>query len=179
MRQAASPVRWVETIRRMVDAGVTHIVECGPGKVLAGMTKRIAPGRASRFAAADRASLEEALEMLEGKVALVTGASRGIGHAIADELREHGAKVVGTATTRGQALEEAFQADRARLLDVRDAAPVRRARESIQKELGDDPDPGEQRRHHARQPGAAHEGRGVGRGDRDQPARACFACRAR
>jgi [acyl-carrier-protein] S-malonyltransferase len=61
VRQAASPVRWVETIRRMADAGVTHIVECGPGKVLAGMTKRIAPGIKS-FAAADRASLEEALK---------------------------------------------------------------------------------------------------------------------
>jgi [acyl-carrier-protein] S-malonyltransferase len=61
VRQAASPVRWVEIIRRMVDAGVTHIVECGPGKALAGMTKRIAPGVKS-FAAADRASLEEALK---------------------------------------------------------------------------------------------------------------------
>jgi len=61
VRQAASPVRWVETIRRMADSGVTHIVECGPGKVLAGMTKRIAPGVKS-FAAADRASLEEALK---------------------------------------------------------------------------------------------------------------------
>jgi [acyl-carrier-protein] S-malonyltransferase len=61
VRQAAAPVRWVETIRRMADAGITHIVECGPGKVLAGMTKRIAPGLKS-FGAADRASLEEALK---------------------------------------------------------------------------------------------------------------------
>ena len=61
VRQAASPVRWVETIKKMADSGVTHIVECGPGKVLAGMTKRIAPGVKS-FAAADRASLEEALK---------------------------------------------------------------------------------------------------------------------
>ncbi len=61
VRQAASPVRWVETIGRMVDSGVTHIVECGPGKVLAGMTKRIAPGVKS-LAAADRASLEQALK---------------------------------------------------------------------------------------------------------------------
>ena len=61
VRQAASPVRWVETIKKMVDSGVTHIVECGPGKVLAGMTKRIAPNVKS-FAAADRASLEEALK---------------------------------------------------------------------------------------------------------------------
>ena len=61
VRQAASPVRWVETIRKMADAGVTHIVECGTGKVLAGMTKRIAPG-VKALAAADRASLEEALK---------------------------------------------------------------------------------------------------------------------
>jgi [acyl-carrier-protein] S-malonyltransferase len=61
VRQAASPVRWVETIRKMADSGVTHIVECGPGKVLAAMTKRIAPG-VKALAAADRASLEEALK---------------------------------------------------------------------------------------------------------------------
>jgi [acyl-carrier-protein] S-malonyltransferase len=61
VRQAAAPVRWVETIRRMVDAGATHIVECGPGKVLAAMTRRIAPGVQS-LAAADRASLEQALK---------------------------------------------------------------------------------------------------------------------
>jgi [acyl-carrier-protein] S-malonyltransferase len=41
--QAASPVRWVETIRVIAAQGVTHIVECGPGKVLTGLTKRIAP----------------------------------------------------------------------------------------------------------------------------------------
>jgi [acyl-carrier-protein] S-malonyltransferase len=61
VRQAAAPVRWAEVIRKMADSGVTHIVECGPGKVLAGMTKRIAPGVAA-LAAADRASLEEALK---------------------------------------------------------------------------------------------------------------------
>jgi [acyl-carrier-protein] S-malonyltransferase len=41
--QAASPVRWVETIRAFASRGVTHIVECGPGKVLTGLAKRIAP----------------------------------------------------------------------------------------------------------------------------------------
>jgi len=61
VRQAAAPVRWVETIRKMADSGVTHIVECGPGKVLAAMTKRIAPG-VKALAAADRASLEQALK---------------------------------------------------------------------------------------------------------------------
>ncbi len=42
-RQAASPVLWVSTIREFATAGVTHIAECGPGKVLAGMIKRTAP----------------------------------------------------------------------------------------------------------------------------------------
>lgn len=41
VRQAASPVRWVEIIQKMAAMGVTHVVECGPGKVLAGLTKRI------------------------------------------------------------------------------------------------------------------------------------------
>ena len=41
--QAASPVRWVETIRAIAARGITHVVECGPGKVLAGLTRRIVP----------------------------------------------------------------------------------------------------------------------------------------
>lgn len=43
VRQAAAPVRWVETIQAMAKMGVTHVVECGPGKVLTGLTKRIEP----------------------------------------------------------------------------------------------------------------------------------------
>ena len=43
-RQASNPVHWTATIRAMADRGVTHIVECGPGRVLAGLTKRIAEG---------------------------------------------------------------------------------------------------------------------------------------
>lgn len=40
-RQAYQPVRWVELVRALRARGVTHVVECGPGKVLAGLTKRI------------------------------------------------------------------------------------------------------------------------------------------
>jgi [acyl-carrier-protein] S-malonyltransferase len=61
VRQAASPVRWVETIRKMVAMGATHIVECGPGRVLAGMTRRIDPSVQS-ITLADRAALEQALQ---------------------------------------------------------------------------------------------------------------------
>jgi [acyl-carrier-protein] S-malonyltransferase len=43
-RQAANPVHWTATVRAMGDRGVTHIVECGPGKVLSGLTRRIAEG---------------------------------------------------------------------------------------------------------------------------------------
>ena len=42
-RQAANPVRWSETVRKMSELGVTHVVECGPGRVLSGLTKRIVP----------------------------------------------------------------------------------------------------------------------------------------
>jgi [acyl-carrier-protein] S-malonyltransferase len=65
VRQAASPVRWVETIQQMVESGATHIIECGPGKVLAGMTKRIAPSVQS-LTLHDRASLEAAVQTLKG-----------------------------------------------------------------------------------------------------------------
>ena len=42
-RQAFGPVRWVECVQAMKARGITHVVECGPGKVLTGMTKRIDP----------------------------------------------------------------------------------------------------------------------------------------
>lgn len=42
-RQAARPVRWSDTVRKMNDHGVTHVVECGPGRVLSGLTRRIVP----------------------------------------------------------------------------------------------------------------------------------------
>jgi [acyl-carrier-protein] S-malonyltransferase len=44
VRQAASPVRWVEIMQAMAAQGVTHIYECGPGKVLAGLIKRCTEG---------------------------------------------------------------------------------------------------------------------------------------
>ncbi|MGB3427826.1 MAG: ACP S-malonyltransferase, partial [Burkholderiaceae bacterium] len=63
-RQAASPVRWVETIQKMAADGVTHVVECGPGRILAGLTKRIAPALES-IAVADASALDDALARLK------------------------------------------------------------------------------------------------------------------
>jgi len=57
VRQAAGAVRWVETVRQFEQLGVTHVVECGPGKVLAGLVKRIAPGL-QVFNILDAASLD-------------------------------------------------------------------------------------------------------------------------
>lgn len=65
VRQAASPVRWVETIHKMASSGVTHVIECGPGKVLSGLTKRIDNTLISD-AIMDAASLERVLEMFNG-----------------------------------------------------------------------------------------------------------------
>ena len=65
VRQAASPVRWVETIRAMQAAGITQVFECGPGKVLAGLTKRCADGLAGG-AMNDLASVESTLALVKG-----------------------------------------------------------------------------------------------------------------
>ena len=64
-QQAASPVRWTATVRRMAALGVTHVVECGPGRVLAGMNKRIAEGLES-FALIDGDAIDETLAALQG-----------------------------------------------------------------------------------------------------------------
>lgn len=63
-RQACNPVRWVEVIQCMALAGVTHVGECGPGKVLAGMTRRIDPALHG-FAIADAASMTQAVQLLQ------------------------------------------------------------------------------------------------------------------
>jgi [acyl-carrier-protein] S-malonyltransferase len=62
-RQASGPVRWVEVVQALKAHGATHIVECGPGKVLAGMVKRI-DGDLVSTAIFDPASLAEAKELL-------------------------------------------------------------------------------------------------------------------
>lgn len=63
VRQAAGPVRWVETVQALEARGVEAIVECGPGKVLAGMAKRIAPALAAA-AVYDPATLAETRQLL-------------------------------------------------------------------------------------------------------------------
>lgn len=65
VRQAWHPVRWVQTIQAMKAQRVTHIVECGPGKVLNGLTKRIDRDLIG-LAITDPASLQAALETLQG-----------------------------------------------------------------------------------------------------------------
>jgi [acyl-carrier-protein] S-malonyltransferase len=57
-RQSFGPVRWVECVQALGARGLSTLVECGPGKVLAGMTKRIAP-EMSGLAMFDLASLAE------------------------------------------------------------------------------------------------------------------------
>jgi [acyl-carrier-protein] S-malonyltransferase len=62
-RQAFGPVRWVESVRALKARGITTVVECGPGKVLAGMVKRIDAELASA-ALYDPATLAEVETLL-------------------------------------------------------------------------------------------------------------------
>lgn len=64
VRQAASPVRWVETVQKIAAEGIAQVVECGPGKVLAGLTKRINPDL-NADAIVDQASLDRILELMK------------------------------------------------------------------------------------------------------------------
>jgi len=63
--QLFKPVRWVESIKFMHEQGVAGFIECGPGKVLMGLNKRIAPD-AIHMAMFDPESLNKALEQLHG-----------------------------------------------------------------------------------------------------------------
>ena len=60
VRQVESPVRWVETVKKLEADGATRIIECGPGRVLAGLNKRIVAS-AETGAIADPKSIAEAL----------------------------------------------------------------------------------------------------------------------
>ena len=62
-RQAFGPVRWVETVQALKARGVTHIIECGPGKVLAGLVKRI-DGELVGASIYDPATLAETKQLL-------------------------------------------------------------------------------------------------------------------
>jgi [acyl-carrier-protein] S-malonyltransferase len=65
VRQAAGPVRWVETMQKMAAEGVTQVIECAPSKTLIGMAKRIDPVLAGE-ALTDQAALERVLASLQG-----------------------------------------------------------------------------------------------------------------
>jgi [acyl-carrier-protein] S-malonyltransferase len=62
-RQAFGPVRWVEVVQALRARGLTHILECGPGKVLSGLVKRI-DGEAVSMTVLDPATLTEAKGLL-------------------------------------------------------------------------------------------------------------------
>jgi [acyl-carrier-protein] S-malonyltransferase len=63
-RQAAGPVRWTQVIQAMSERGITHVIECGPGKVLSGLTRRIVPALES-LSVSDPASLNQALSAVQ------------------------------------------------------------------------------------------------------------------
>ena len=65
LRQVTAPVRWIECVEELARQGVTRVVEVGPGRVLGGLVKRIAPA-IETFNVEDAASLEKTLAALKG-----------------------------------------------------------------------------------------------------------------
>ncbi len=66
VKQLYHPVRWVETVQAFVSQGATHVLECGPGRVLVGLNKRIAAGVAP-FALTDKDALASARAGIQGE----------------------------------------------------------------------------------------------------------------
>jgi len=62
--QADHPVRWTQCVKAMATAGITHVFECGPGKVLAPLSKRIC-AELQGLALADRAAIDQGLRIRE------------------------------------------------------------------------------------------------------------------
>jgi [acyl-carrier-protein] S-malonyltransferase len=65
VRQADHPVRWVECVRAIAAGGITHVAECGPGRILAPLVKRTAESTQG-YALVDRDAMEQTLGELKG-----------------------------------------------------------------------------------------------------------------
>ncbi len=63
--QLYRPVRWTQTVQKLQADGITHLFECGPGKVLVGLNKRIADGLTS-IALEDAAGIAQAAQLVRG-----------------------------------------------------------------------------------------------------------------
>lgn len=64
LQQLVKPVKWIDTIHTFANQGVTHVIECGPGKVLTGLNKRIEPNL-QHVSFYDRKSIEQAIDLLK------------------------------------------------------------------------------------------------------------------
>ena len=184
VRQLSSPVRWSQTLsalsaRARAGDRVRARARCSPA-LTSRIEKRadlsVPRTRRPGITSMRRLPPRTELPMLENDVALVTGASRGIGHAIALALAAAGAQVIGTATSaKGAAKFTAALAShgyrgRGAVLDAGRCRLHRRAAGRAGEGRARSPTIlVNNAAHHARHAAAAHEAGGLGRGDRHQP----------
>ncbi len=113
VEQVDHPVLWKQSMTHLIDLGYTVGIEFGPGKVLAGLAKRIAQGSGATFTVhpmSDSAQLKALGALLmtptSSPIAFVTGASRGIGAAIASQLASQGMHVMINYTSNEQKAQQ-------------------------------------------------------------------------
>ena len=114
-RQVSSSVKWQQSVEAMLADGVDTFIEIGPGRTLTGFMRKINRSVKSlnveKLEDIDKVieAFKGELDMLEGKIALVTGASRGIGRQIAKTLAAKGATVIVNYNGSAAKAEEAVQ----------------------------------------------------------------------
>lgn len=141
--QITHPVRFRDILYAMQKDGADSFIECGPGHTLTGFVRKTLKGVQYRAVSDPDAVLKAKADLVKRPVAVVTGAARGIGKAVALRLADQGCNVALTASHESDALTKAAEEVSAKgvraqsyAFDVSDAEAVRKNADQILKDFG-------------------------------------------